>query len=407
MRRAETFRVAVREFGPFESAITRQWQAFEAVFHTGLTLDSRPFDLHALQSTLLDGGGLASADWDVAFLNTDWVPFVQHAGLVVDLAPLIRQDPPRDFPSGWTPSLLRLQEQNGKIAGVPYHDGPECLIFRRDLFEDPREQSAYFGRFGTPLRAPRTWGEFHQVARFFHRPAEGLYGTAFAAFPDGHNTVYDILLQIWSRGAEALDAAGNLQLDSPAAVAALDFYRCLLRDRAAVHPRCREMDSVATGVAFAAGEIAFMVNWFGFAAMAETACESRVKGRVAIALVPCDDQAASASLNVFWVLAIPAGSPHVPVAYEFLRHCMTPEMDLLLTQEGGIGCRKSTWQDASIRRKLPFYDQLENLHRTAREVPQLIEWPERAALIDRLVLRLLDSNEPVEQIVRDLAAGPK
>ncbi|HEX4164362.1 MAG TPA: sugar ABC transporter substrate-binding protein, partial [Bryobacteraceae bacterium] len=120
-----------------------------------------------------------------------------------------------------------------------------------------------------------------------------------------------------------------------------------------------------------------------------------------------DDQAASASLNVFWVLAIPAGSPHVPVAYEFLRHCMTPEMDLLLTQEGGIGCRKSTWQDASIRRKLPFYDQLENLHRTAREVPQLIEWPERAALIDRLVLRLLDSNEPVEQIVRDLAAGPK
>ncbi len=407
MRRAETFRIAVREFGPFESAIAKQWQAFESFSHTGLTLDRRAFDLHTLQTTLLDRGGLASADWDVAFLNTDWVPFVQHASLVIDLAPLLRQNPPCDYPSGWTPSLLRLQEQNGKIAGIPYHDGPECLIYRRDLLEDPREQADFLSRFGVPLRVPRTWAEFHQLARFFHRPAEGLYGTALAAFPDGHNTVYDFLLQLWTRGGELLDGAGNLRLDSPEALASLEYYRSLLTDCTAVHPRCREMDSVAAGLAFAAGEVALMVNWFGFAAMSETVSESRVKGRVAIASIPYEAHAASASLNIYWLLVIPAGSPHVPVAYEFLRHCMKPEMDRLLTEEGGIGCRKSTWRDPSIRRAIPFYDQLETLHATAREIPQLIHWPEQAALIDRLILRLLDSDEPVEQIVRSLAAAHK
>ena len=50
-----------------------------------------------------------------------------------------------------------------------------------------------------------------------------------------------------------------------------------------MHPDCREMDSVKSGLAFAAGEVAMMVNWFGFAAMCEMIPESRVKGRVDVA----------------------------------------------------------------------------------------------------------------------------
>jgi hypothetical protein len=39
-------RVAVRRFPAFESAIGKQWDAFEAVAHTGLTLELAPLDLH-------------------------------------------------------------------------------------------------------------------------------------------------------------------------------------------------------------------------------------------------------------------------------------------------------------------------------------------------------------------------
>ena len=225
-----TFRVAVRKFGPFESAIQKQWDSFNSVAQTGLTLEAVAFDLQPLAETLFEREGLLRGDWDVAFLDTDWLPLARASRAVMDLAQFVKADPPRDFPSGWSDSLLRLQTIEGEILGLPYHDGPECLIYRKDLFEDPQEQRAYQQRFGSPLRVPQTWTEFRQVAAFFQRPQENLFGTAFAAFPDGHNSVYDFLLQLWTRGGELVDASGEFHLDTPESVEALEFYRDILQD---------------------------------------------------------------------------------------------------------------------------------------------------------------------------------
>jgi hypothetical protein len=46
------------------------------------------------------------------------------------------------------------------------------------------------------------------------------------------------------------------------------------------------MDSVQSGLVFASGEVAIMVNWFGFAAMSETLADSKVKGCIDIAQIP-------------------------------------------------------------------------------------------------------------------------
>ncbi|MGI9071604.1 MAG: extracellular solute-binding protein [Bryobacteraceae bacterium] len=400
MKRDKTFRIAVRKFDPFESAIRKQWDAFEAITRTGLTLQAEAFDLRPLTETLFEREGLLRGDWDVAFINTDWVAAIHESRAVVDLADFLKENPPDDYPQGWMPSLLRLQEIEGAVLGLPYHDGPECLIYRKDLFSDPNEQSAYQERFGHPLRVPRTWQEFHQMARFFQRPEKGVYGTAFAAFPDGHNTVYDFLLQLWTRGGELVDNSGQIHLETPEAIEALRFYRSILQDNSAVHPQCFEMDSVKSGLAFAAGEIAMMVNWFGFAAMSETIAESRVKGRVDIANVPHGKTGSTTSLNIYWTLSIASGSPHREIAYDFLRHCLTARMDKLLTREGAIGCRKSTWNDPDVNRTVPFYSRLESLHTNAREIPRLAEWPRIALSIDELMLKVIQTDKPIDQLTR-------
>jgi multiple sugar transport system substrate-binding protein len=403
MKRGQSFRIAVRKFDPFESAIRKQWNAFEAGAQTGLMLEAEAFDLVPLTETLFEREGLLRGDWDVAFINTDWVASIHASMAVADLAPFLEENPPDDYPDGWTPSLLRLQQIDGSVLGVPYHDGPECLIYRKDLFEDPNEQHAYADRFGGQLHVPQTWHEFHQIARFFQRPEKGLYGTAFAAFPDGHNTVYDFLLQLWTRGGELVDHSGRIQFDTPEAIDALSFYRSMLRDSAAVHPRCREMDSVKSGFAFAAGEIAMMVNWFGFGAMSETIADSRVKGRVNISTIPHAENGSATSLNIYWILSIAAGSPHRQTAYKFLRHCLSASMDKLLTMEGGIGCRRSTWNDSEVNRTVPFYSALEGLHANAREMPRLAEWPQIASLIDGLMMNVIETDKPVEQLSREAA----
>jgi len=404
MTSRKTFRIAIRQFAPFESAIQKQWSAFDAAAHTGLSLEAVAFDLPSLSAALFEQRGLLQGDWDVAFLDTDWLANVHALKAVVNLAPFLKTHPPDDFPAGWTPSLLRLQTADGEILGLPYHDGPECLIYRKDLFDNPEERQAYEARFGSPLRVPQIWREFQQVARFFQRPDKNLYGTVFAAYPDGHNTVYDFLLQLWTRGRELMDASGQVQFETPEAMEALGFYRDIVTDRSAVHPRCADMDSVKSGLAFVNGEVAMMVNWFGFAAMAETVENSRVKGCVDIAPIPHAEGCSSTSMNVYWVLAIAAGSPHREVAYQFLCHALTADMDKLLTLEGAVGCRKSTWNDSDVNRMVPFYNRLEGLHANARELPRLVQWPRIATIIDELVLSVIRTQEPIEKLTRNAQA---
>ena len=394
MSRDGTFRIAVRKFGPFESAIAKQWASFEAEAGTGLQLEAVPMDLHPLAESLFARGGLRNGDWDVAFLNTDWVEQVAREKSVANLAPSLCSEPPEDYPDGWTPSLLRLHSVDGAVLGLPYHDGPECLIYRTDLFGDPAAQAAFEARYGVPLQLPETWSQFGRIAEFFQRPSEGLYGTVFAAFPDGHNSVYDFCLQLWSRGGELFDTAGRFRIDTPVAAEALDFYRAMVKDPGCMHPRAREFDSVQSGLAFAAGEVAMMVNWFGFAAMAETIRDSRVAGKVSIAAIPRGPGGRSVSLNVYWILSIAAGAAHPDVAWTFLRHCASKQMDKLLTLEGAIGCRKSTWADADVNRIVPFYHKLTDLHAGAREMPRMAGWQSIAGCIDAAVTAALETSTP-------------
>ena len=399
IKRTEQFRIAVRKYPPFEQAIRAQWHAFESSAHTGLTLDLVALDLHPLEHALFASNGMRRGDWDVAFIATDWIASVYAQGCAMDLAPLLESDPPQNFPQGWTDSLLRLQRIDGAVLGVPYHDGPECLIYRRDLFDDPELRALYEQQFGEHLSPPGNWQIFHRIARFLHQRRPGLYGTVFAAFPDGHNSVYDFLLQLWTRGGDLFDRAGRVQFETPPAAEALTFYREILADQEAVHPDCRKLDSVAAGLAFAAGHVAMMINWFGFATMAHTSPESAVRGLVEIADVPCAEQGSTVSLNVYWMLSIAAGSLHKDQAWQFLRHGLTPAMDKLTTTSGAIGCRRTTWQDPEVNAAIPFYHRIEQLHANSREIPQRADWPRIAAIIDTLVTANITTSVPVAELL--------
>lgn len=383
----DTFRIAVRKFGPFETAIAQQWRQFCAATGCPLRLEAVPLDLPELHATLFREEGLKRGAWDAAFVVTDWLAEAHATGALLDLAGRLQVRPPENYPGGWTESLLRAQRFGDAVLGLPYHDGPECFVYRRDWFD------------AAGVVPPRTWDEFHALARRFTAPADRRWGTVFAAFPDGHNTVYDFCLQLWTRGGELFDAHNRPTLTTAAAGAALEFYRRIVNDPSAVHPRCRELDSVASGQAFVRGEVAMMVNWFGFAALGETQADSAVKGRIGVAPLPAAPGGTTASLNVYWILGIGAGSPHADAAYGFLRHCASAGSDKLLTLAGAIGCRKSTWHDAEVNRVIPFYSRLEAIHAHARELPRLPHWSRLAAIIDRLVTDVLNTATPVPALL--------
>jgi multiple sugar transport system substrate-binding protein len=396
---AEKLRVAIRKFGPFETAIAKQFANFMAATSCPLELEYEALDLNPLVHSLFTRGGLKDGTWDIAFIVTDWLAEAVSEGCLVDLAPMLAANPVPDYLDGWAPALTRFQRFGDAVYGIPYHDGPECLVYRKDWFDDPAEQAAFQERYGYPLALPTTWEQFEQIARFFTRPEEGRYGTIFAAYPDGHNTVYDFCLQLWSRGGELTDAAGRVTLDTRQAAAALDFYRRMVSDRTVTPSGLEAIDSVKSGELFASGAIAMMVNWFGFAAVCEQpGCP--VKGKVEVAPLPAGEGGASASVNVYWLLCIGAGSLHREEAYAFIRHCATPEMDKLTTLEGGIGCRLSTWSDPEVNAAIPFYHRLAELHQHTRELPRSRNLPRLVHILDAAVQEAIASDLPSDEILR-------
>jgi multiple sugar transport system substrate-binding protein len=397
----QTIRIAVRKFGPFETALQKLWNSY--CLETGCTLKAEmvPMDLDDLHSAILEKNGLKNGDWDIAHVVTDWLFEAWEAGGLEDLAPYISQNPPDGFPDGWSRSLLGQQEFGEAIAGLPFHDGPECLIYRKDLFSDSLELQQFHERYGKPLQVPQTWEDFKTIAEFFHRPKQNLYGTVFAGFPDGHNTVFDFCLQLWTRGGELTDDFGNIAINTKAAAEGLTYYRDILRNKQAVHPNAMEYDSVQAGMSFARGEAAMMVNWFGFASMCEVIEESAVKGLVDIAPIPYTPGNESASLNVYWLYCIGAGSRHKQTAYDFIRFATNKQNDKLLTMEGGIGCRISTWVDGGVNAVIPYYHKLEMLHQNAKSLPQKANWAQIAKIVDEVVLQAINTDIPAEKLLED------
>ncbi|MCM8730540.1 extracellular solute-binding protein [Hephaestia sp. GCM10023244] len=388
----ETLRIAVRKFDPFESAIQKQFADFVATTGADARLEAVAMDLNPLHEAAIGTRGLATGAWDIAFMATDWLAEAQADGLLEDLTPHMARAPVADFPEAWSPSLTTMQRFGGGFWGMPYHDGPECLIYRKDLLD------------AAGIAVPATWDEFHAAARALHAPDRDQYGTVLALFPDGHNSFYDFCIHIWSRGGEPFTADGRPAFTSPQAHQALDFLRMLAADSSAMAPGARDLDSVKSGLLFAEGKVALMANWFGFAAYADTSPDSRVKGLVDVAPLPAGPGGRSVSLNVFWVLTIGSGSPRKQLAWDFLRHCATAPMDKLTTTEGAIGVRKSTWADPEVNGDVPYYHRLDWLHEHAREMPLTPKLAEMSHIVDDMLTAAVTGDAPTANLLAQAQA---
>src|SRR6218665_4036391 len=136
----EKIRIAVRKFDPFESTLRKLWDAFSLQNNIKMEAEMVALELHDLYETTISEKGLKEGKWDIAHINTDWIFDAANENAVLNLISLIGENPPENYPFGWHKSLLHLQKLSNGIFGLPFHDGPECLIYRKNLFDNQTEK---------------------------------------------------------------------------------------------------------------------------------------------------------------------------------------------------------------------------------------------------------------------------
>ncbi len=177
-------------------------------------------------------------------------------------------------------------EGSGKIWAIPINQDAVGMIYRKDLFNDPSEKSSFKRRYGYDLRVPATYDQLMDIAEFFTRPEQGLYG--WGQFAD---IEYDLATStsnsyLWSYGGELWNYKTKEilgYLDSPASVDGLTRY---LKMFDYMPPGGRQWGYLDINDQFRQGNLAMAFQWYVlFGALADPK-ESAYAGRTGFANLP-------------------------------------------------------------------------------------------------------------------------
>ena len=166
-----------------------------------------------------------------------------------------------------TPATLQYYGEyptgSGHYFAYPTEGDANGWAYRKDLFEDEQNMADFEAAYGYPLAVPETWAQLRDIAEFFTRPDDGLYGVAIYTQVDYDAITMGFENVLFSYGADWKDADNNVLgiVNSPEAVAALELYRELY---SFAPPGTNNAFFQEMNDAFINGQVAMAMNYFAF-----------------------------------------------------------------------------------------------------------------------------------------------
>lgn len=342
------------------------------------------------------------AGFDVVTIDVIWIPiFAQFAEPLDDL---FTDDVKNDLFA----SLVTDAKYDGKYVGMPVWANAEILFYRKDLFEDPKEQAAFKTQYGYDLKPPKTWQEFIDTAVFFTRDTNDdgeidFYGTDVKGGVETEWLAH--VLQAGSPGV-VLDSDGNIIINNEAHIKALQFYIDLHLKYHVSPSNVNEIDwSIAQNL-FYQGKTAMMRFWaHAYRLVPE---DSIVEGLVGVAPM-IGGEGGVGAIPGPWYNIIPLTSKNKDVAKQFIKFAYDNNV-LGLQAPLSLAARKSAY---AVYAKKPGFEHFGPLMETldAKQTigrPSVKNWQEITdEVLIPLVQEALTGKITVEEVLAKAEARIK
>ena len=238
---------------------------------------------------------------DVLQLDVIWTPEFGAAGWVLPL------DAFQPDTSDFFAAAVAANRWKGRLYALPWFVDVGMLYWRTDLAPAPPgsfdELRAHAANRSIPF------GLVWQGARY-----EGLV-TVFLEYLGGF-------------GGRILDDRGRVDVDSEAAIRALEYMRDAIYQHRVVPDAVLAWQEEQVRFAFQNGQAQFMRNWPYAAALLRDPAQSRVAGRFGVAPMPAGPGGRSAAALGGSQLAINARSDQPDAAYSLIAFLLEPEQML-------------------------------------------------------------------------------
>jgi multiple sugar transport system substrate-binding protein len=272
------------------AAVQSLLPAFREAFGFDLTLDTQPYD--ALQQKVFSELATRSPYYDIIIVDTPWAPTLTHVlepmsqylrnpslnqladPAINDFVPKVFydtgvfkiDDPTAHYPEPEaTPDIDQVNVNGFEVLGLPIQTNVLMMGYRKDMFDDPREQAAFRQQHGRPLAVPETLDDLVTVGRFFTRPERRLYGTTLmGGVGDWSTCDFKSYLAAFGGDGHLLSDDLHMAFDSPAGVQALQFMRDLVDKYKIVPPGSESASWDDTASMFNGGLTAMSSNYHTF-----------------------------------------------------------------------------------------------------------------------------------------------
>ncbi len=382
--------------------LVNQYQAESGV---KVTVETVPWpDFQTKAFTEFNAQGSA---YDLVVGDSQWLGAGSTQGHYVELTDFVTQ---HNLTTAMAPATMKYYSEypggSGHYWAVPLEGDALGWAYRKDLFENPDEMAAFKAKYGYDLAVPQTWQQLLDIAEFFNRPAQNLYGAAIYSMNAGDAIVMGVENSVFAYGGSFGDYTNfkvTGQLNSAKSVKALEDYRKLFTYNP---PGWGNAFFVETNTAFAQGQVAMAMNYFAFfPSLVNEATNPFAKstGYFANPKGPNgDDFAALGGQGI----SIVSYSKNQEEAKKFLEWFIKPETQKRWAELGGYTCDAKLLESAEFRNATPFN---EAFYQTMFKVRDFWALPEYAELLteaaDTFYPYVVDGQGTAQETLDKLAAS--
>ncbi len=203
--------------------------------------------------------------YDLVVGDSQWLGQGATGGWYVELTDVFNTElNGKNLAPATVAAYAEFPKGSGKYWAYPTEGDADGWAYRKDLFEDEKNKTDFKAKYGYDLAIPKTWMELRDIAEFFTRPDQNLYGVSVYTQKD-----YDALTMgfenvLFSWGADWGDYSTYKVdgiLNSKEGVEALDFYKQLYKFMPPGSGNVFWQESVDQ---FTSGQVAMAMNFFAF-----------------------------------------------------------------------------------------------------------------------------------------------
>jgi multiple sugar transport system substrate-binding protein len=301
-----------------------------------------------------------SAEWaakgsgfDMVVGDSQWLGQGVTEGHYVDMTDFLTSTGIKDTVTEAT--LKYYGDYDGKLYAYPTEGDANGFAYRKDLFEDAQNMADFKAKYGYDLAVPQTWDQLRDIAEFFTRPDQNLYGVAIYTQVDYDAITMGFENVFFSYGADWKDANNNVLgvVNSENAIKALELYKQLY---SFAPPGLNNAFFAETNDAYINGQVAMAMNYFAFfPALANPELNSHAADTGYFAMPAGPDGQRYAALGGQGIsINSYVSDERKQAAYDFIKWFASDKVQARWAELGGYTCNKTVLTSDAFLKVAPF-----------------------------------------------------